>query len=152
EDDAGVKHLEPIHGWNWSKGAWERFQRGVMAVVAIAEARERGQPVSRDVRQIVDEHLRQHLRLRTPVEVDPTDLSPGLWPYFVDRADGHSLHAQHSDANLGRFDSPDVLMAYVMASMFDSNVIPLGGGRCPQCGKPTGVTPKGTPRTGQCST
>jgi len=146
----GKRRKERIHGWQFGATDWGRFHRGVQAIKEIADARDAERRVPEVARLVVRDYLARHMREEPLPDADPTDQAPGFRRYFVRRGNGRDVVEQVSSVNDGRFDSPDVLMAYALASVYLPDVIPSFGGRCPICRRLTGNTPKGKPRVGLC--
>jgi hypothetical protein len=146
----GKSGKERIHGWKFRTTDWERFRRGVRAVKEIADARDAGRRVPEVTRSVVQDYFARHLRVDPVPNADPNDYAPGFLHYFVRRGNGPNGAEVVSSVIDGKFDSPDVLMAYALASAYQPDVIPSFDGRCPLCRRLTGKTPKGKPRVGLC--
>lgn len=142
---------ERIHGWQFTTTSWLLFRRGVEAVRDIVSARDEKLRWPETARVVARGYLARHLRNDPLPNDDPNDPAPGLTTYFVRRGAGRYGAEEVSSVNTeGTFDSPDVLMAYALASLWEPNVVAAFGGRCPICMRLTGRTPKGKPKVGLC--
>jgi hypothetical protein len=150
DKSGGKRRKERIHGWKFRPADWERFRRGVQAVKEIADARDAGRRVPEVARLVAQDYFARHVRVDPMPNPAPTDHAPGFLHYFVRRGNGPNGAEVVSSVNDGKFDSPDGLMAYALASAYQPDVIPSFGGRCPLCRRLTGKTPKGKPRVGLC--
>ena len=129
--------------WSFSRAALLRWQKGIDAIQSMADAKSKGKPIPAATQAVVNEFYSRHLRHR--VSADGTKSEP----YFIRRVHGERRPVLSAICD-GRFDSPEIVIAYAVISMIDPNVVRLGGGRCPECGQDTGTTKTGKRRTERC--